>query len=148
MKKILSTIVFSLLFAAFCGSAWADSVVASYNCELKDGKTSEELQAANSKWLKFVNANVEGGGITSSIGTAVVGNSEIFMFVDTYPSLSMWAKVKEMLDSEDGDPYRALLLAALARGQDPREALGEAGALIVVCSPAASAWPSAATCAS
>ncbi len=68
----------------------------------------EDVQKANSKWLKFVNANVEGGGITSSVGTAVVGNFETFIFVDTYPSLSAWAATQELLDSDAGDEVDGL----------------------------------------
>ena len=66
------------------------------------------MHEANSKWLKFVNANVEGGGITSSIGTAVVGNFETFIFVDTYPSLTAWAAAQELLDSDAADEIDGL----------------------------------------
>ena len=100
MKRILTTILFSLLFAAFCSSACADSVVASYNCELKDGKTSEELQAANGKWLKWVRENVN-PNITSEVGTAIVGKQDMFLFVDTYPDLATWAAVQTALDGSD-----------------------------------------------
>ena len=100
MRKILSTIVFSLLFAVFCGSAWADSVVASYNCELKEGKTSEELLAANSKWLKWVREKVN-PNITSEVGTPIVGKQDMFLFVDTYPDLATWAATQTALDESD-----------------------------------------------
>jgi len=100
MKKIVSTIVFSLLFAGFCSSAWADTVVASYNCELKEGKTSEELHAANSKWLKWVREKVN-PGITSEVGTAIVGKQNMFLFVDTYPDLATWAATQTAIDASD-----------------------------------------------
>lgn len=100
MNKVFSTIVFSLLFAMFCGSAWADTVVASYNCELKEGKTSEELIAANSKWLKWVHENVN-SNITSEVGTAIVGKQNMFLFVDTYPDLATWAATQTALDASD-----------------------------------------------
>jgi hypothetical protein len=55
-----------------------------------------------------VNANVKGGGITSAIGTAVVGDNEVFIFVDTYPSLSAWAAAQELLDSDAADAIDGL----------------------------------------
>ena len=85
------------------GLASADNFANVYTCKLKEGVELEAVQEANSKWLKFVNANVKGGGITSSIGTAVVGDNEVFIFVDSYPSLSAWAAAQEMLDSDAAD---------------------------------------------
>jgi len=32
----------------------------------------------------------------------VVGNQDIFMFIDTYPDLETWAKTQTSLNSEDG----------------------------------------------
>ncbi len=103
MKKKISATVVAL--AAFClgGVAMADSIAESWTCKVKEGKTIEDVQAKNSEWLKWINANVEGGGITSAIGTAVVGNAQSFIFVDTYPNLATWAAAKDALDSEAGD---------------------------------------------
>ena len=84
-------------------SAHADSVAESWLCELKDGKSVEDVQAVNSKWLTWVNERVENGVVRSAVGTAIVGNSEIFMFVDTYPDLTTWAAVKTLLDSDEGN---------------------------------------------
>ena len=102
MRKLISAIL-AVSVLGFSGIASADSFANVYTCKLKDGVEMDAVQAANSKWLKFVNANVEGGGITSSIGTAVVGDNEIFIFVDTYPSLSAWAAAYELLDSDAAD---------------------------------------------
>jgi hypothetical protein len=88
--------------------ATADSFANVYTCEMEDDVEMEAVQEANSKWLKFVNARVEGGGITSAVGTAVVGNFETFIFVDTYPSLSAWAATQELLDSDAGDEIDGL----------------------------------------
>lgn len=102
MKKFLTVITTCLLFA-FAASAHADSVAESWMCELKDGKTIEDVQAINSKWLKWVNDHNEKGVVRSAVGTAIVGNTEIFMFVDTYPDLATWAAVKQLLDSDEGN---------------------------------------------
>jgi hypothetical protein len=102
MKKVIAPLI-AVLGMSFAGVASADSFANVYTCKLKDDVELEAVQAANSKWLKFVNAKVAGGGITSSVGTAVVGNFETFIFVDTYPSLSAWAATQELLDSDAGD---------------------------------------------
>ncbi len=102
MKKFLAVIT-SCFLLGFGVSAHADSVAESWLCELKDDKSVEDVQAINSKWLKWVNERVENGVVRSAVGTAIVGNSEIFMFVDTYPDLTTWAAVKKLLDSEEGN---------------------------------------------
>ena len=99
MKKLL-TASLAVIGLGLSGLSSADSFANVYTCKLKDGVELDAVQEANSKWLKFVNSKVEGGGITSAIGTAVVGDNEVFIFVDTYPSLSTWAAAQELLDSD------------------------------------------------
>jgi hypothetical protein len=99
MKKITTCILIALALAFSSSAVFADSVVAAYTCELKDGKEVEELQARNSKWLKWVRANVN-ENIESAVGTSIVGDQTIFLFVDTYPDLSTWAATQTALDSD------------------------------------------------
>jgi hypothetical protein len=110
MKKYF-TVLASVVALGFAFSAQADghtdTYVESWQCELKDGKSISDVQEINSKWLAWVNERVD-GVVRSSIGTAVVGNTEIFMFLDNYPSLATWAKVKELLDSEEGNELTAM----------------------------------------
>ena len=49
-----------MIFTAlgFSGAAVADSVVEVWNCKLSEGKTIEDVQAANSKWIAYVHANI------------------------------------------------------------------------------------------
>ena len=101
MKKFL-TVITSFLVLGFAVTAHADGVAESWLCELKDDKTIEDVQAVNSKWLNWVNGHVD-GVVRSSVGTAIVGNAEIFMFVDSYPDLATWAAVKTALDSDEGN---------------------------------------------
>ena len=91
----------AVLFAAT--AVHADQIIEAWTCEVKDDASIEDVQAVNSKWLKWVNDNVEGGEITSAVGMPVVGNLEIFLFVDTYPDLATWAAAKEALDSDEAD---------------------------------------------
>lgn len=102
MRKLL-TASLAMIGMGFSGLASADTFANVFTCKLKDDVEMEAVQEANSKWLKFVNARIEGGGITSAVGTAVVGDFETFLFVDTYPSLSAWAATQELLDSDAGD---------------------------------------------
>lgn len=103
MKKLLPGAFVTLVALCLSGIATADGIAETWTCEVKEGKSIEDAQATNSKWLKWINAHVEGGGITSSIGTTVVGNNEIFIFVDTYPNLATWAAAKDALDSDAGN---------------------------------------------
>ena len=84
-----------------------------FTCQIKEGKTMDDVRAANSKWVKFMNANVD-GDIGSSIVTAVVGNAAVghFLYVDNFPSLETWSKAKsategnnegEAIDAELGE---------------------------------------------
>ena len=103
MKKLLPVTFVALCTLGLSGIAAADSIVETWTCEVKEGKKIEDVQAVNSKWLKWVNEQVEGGGISSSVGESVVGNSERFIFVDTYPNLTTWAATKDALDSTAGN---------------------------------------------
>ncbi len=103
MKKLVPATLIAIVTLCLSGIATADSIAEVFTCKVEEGKKIEDVQAANSKWLKWINAQVEGGGITSSVGTAVVGNSDIFMFVDSYADLSTWAAAKEILDSDAAD---------------------------------------------
>ena len=73
-----------------------------WTCTHKENKTIEDAQAANSTWLKWINDNVEGGNISSSVVSSVVGNTEIFLYVDSYPDLDTWSAAKAAVDTEEG----------------------------------------------
>jgi hypothetical protein len=102
MKKIVSTVLVAFIFAAASGPAFADTVINAFTCKLKDGKTIEDVQATNSKWLKWVRANVN-EKIESAVGTAIVGDTDMFLFADTYPDLNTWAATQTALDSDAAD---------------------------------------------
>jgi len=100
MQNFISRTIAMLAILGFGSVAFADSYVEVWTCKLVDEKTIEDVQAANSKWLAFVRENVS-EDIASSVITSVVGDSDSFVFVDTYPDLETWAKTKTRL--EDGD---------------------------------------------
>ena len=100
MTKIILRFAAVLATFGLCGVAFADSYVEVWTCELEDEKTIEDAQAANSKWLAYVRENVS-EDIASSLVTPVVGDSDEFVFIDTYPDLDTWAKTKTRLQDSD-----------------------------------------------
>lgn len=99
MKYRITTILAALTLVFFSNAILADSIVAAYTCKLKEGKKKEDVQAVNSKWLGWVRKNVN-ENIESSFGTAIVGDQDIFLFVDTYPDLNTWAATQTAIDGE------------------------------------------------
>lgn len=97
--KMLTTLLVALTLVFSSNLVVADSIIETFTCKLKEGKKQKELQAINSKWLKWVNKHVD-ENIESSVGTAVVGSQETFMFADSYPDLATWAAAKAALDSD------------------------------------------------
>ena len=102
-----SLVALALLTIAVVGvcAAQADShsrVVEVWTCSLNDGKTQDDVQAANSKWVKLQNDNVEGGDIRSFVLTTIVGNTETFAYADSFPSMDAWIASKEVMKSEAG----------------------------------------------
>ena len=102
MSKYLLQVLATIVFAFFSGSIVADTFAEVYNCKLEEGKTAEDAHAANSTWLKWVNENVAKGTVTSSSGTAVVGDNKAFLWIDTYPDLATWSAVQTALDTKEG----------------------------------------------
>ena len=90
-----------IVFMFFSVSIFADTYAHVFNCTLEEGKTAEDAHAANRKWLKWVNANVD-GEVTSSSGVAVVGDNKAFLWVDTYPDLATWSATQTALDTKEG----------------------------------------------
>lgn len=107
MKKFLTTVASAVTLAAFSSTLLADSVAAVYTCELKEGKKQEDVQELNSQWLKWVRANVS-KDIESSVGTAIVGDQNVFLFADSYPDLKTWAEAQTALDSEAASDLEGL----------------------------------------
>jgi hypothetical protein len=69
MRKLIAMSLAGLLLGV-TGVTSADTFANVYTCTLNDDVEFEDVQAQNSKWLAWVNANVDGGGIKSAVGTA------------------------------------------------------------------------------
>ncbi len=102
MKLSISRAFVAISVLCLAGTASADTYREVWSCKLEDEKKIEDVQAANSKWLAFVQKNVS-EDISSAVLTAVVGNQDGFLFVDSYPSLSVWAATKDRLDTDEGE---------------------------------------------
>lgn len=97
MKKVLSMGAIALTLILAAGSLLADEYINAYTCKMNDGKEVEDVQAANSAWLKWVRENVH-KDIDSNVGTAVVGDFDTFLFIDSYPDLATWAATVTALE--------------------------------------------------
>jgi hypothetical protein len=98
--KRLTILISTLLFLPF-QIANADDYRMVHACMIKEGKTMDDVRVANSKWVVFMNENVEGGDITSHITTSVVGDPTPgkFGYVDSFPSLESWAATMAATES-------------------------------------------------
>jgi hypothetical protein len=100
MKKVITVMLASLLLGV-SGFTLADPVTMVWTCTLNDGKTAEESQATGKKWVAFVRNLTGNDEITSSWISSVVGDAEGFLWVDTYPSLEVWAAVQTGVENSD-----------------------------------------------
>jgi len=107
MKKVVPIVLLAAASLSTSTAFCADTIVNAITCKVSEGKTLEDVQAANSKWLKWVRANVN-QEIKSAVGTAVVGEQGGFMFADTYPDLATWAATNEALRTDEGKAIEAL----------------------------------------
>lgn len=106
MKKLLLGAVASLALIGWSATATADEVAEVFTCTVLDGKTLQEVQAVNKKWLDWMHANVS-EKIRSSAATPLVGDNEGFLYVDTYPDLATWAAGQAALQTDAGQAVEA-----------------------------------------
>ena len=105
MKSLFVKLSMLTCMLGICATAHADFREV-WTCTLNEGKTMDDVRAANSRWVKFINANVDGGGISSHIITNVVGNAAVgsFGYVDSFPTLASWSAAKSATDgNEEGE---------------------------------------------
>ena len=107
MKKVLLFTLF-LLAPPWCLADNHDtSIVEMWKCSLKDGKTMEEVQAVNKRWLAMTRKVAGTEDINSYSLETVVGDLTIFGFADAYPDMATYAKVKAAEDTEEGEAIDA-----------------------------------------
>jgi len=112
MIKKMTLAVLTAAFLMLSVGVSAEPAVQVLNCKLNDGKTSDDAHALNAKWLKWAHATAGTDEITSSFVSAIVGDFGGFMWVDSYPSLAVWAVISEA-ELEDEDPELSAAFEAL-----------------------------------
>lgn len=116
MKSVLVKAIALSILLGIGGVAAADTTVrVVFICTVNDGKSLDDVRAANSAWSKFINATVEGGAITSTILTPMVGDLSPgrFIYADDYPSVASWSAANDATsDSAEGRAIQAALDAA------------------------------------
>lgn len=88
---ILAAMAAMLLLVSVGASAEPVTIV--FYCELNDGNTKDDAMAINARWLKWARATGGSDEITSSFVSTLVGKSDGFMWVDTYPDIATWGKI-------------------------------------------------------
>lgn len=78
-------------------------IVEMWQCELKEGKEMDEVKANNTKWLAYTRKAAGTDDVRSYALNPVVGDLTHFLFVDTYPDMATWQKVKSAMDSDEGE---------------------------------------------
>ena len=97
MKSIIMKFAAIVAMIGVWATAAADTSYREvWTCKIAEGKTMDDVRAANSRWVKFMNANVDGGEIASHIVTTVVGDvtDGSFVYVDSFPTLESWTATK------------------------------------------------------
>lgn len=107
MKNYLITAVFLLTPAVSMADSDNTAIVEMWQCELKEGKKMEQVEANNTKWLAHTRAVTGSDEVNSYSLTSVVGDLTKFIFVDAYPTMAAWSAAKSAEDSEEGSAIEA-----------------------------------------
>ncbi len=102
IKKMILVFAASIFLMLSVGVS-AEPVTAVWYCELNDGKTQEDAQAVNAKWLKWVREVTGSDAIESSYINTLVGELGGFLWVDSFPDFGTWAKMMDADDNEELD---------------------------------------------
>ena len=122
MRKVLFLFVLVGIMSSAGAIAAEERVVNLFTCELNEGKTQEDVQAANRHWVRFMNENVAGGDIRSFPATPIVGEFTKFIYIDSFPSLKSWAEMVEV-ESADSDEIKEIMAGLDAAATCSRNAL-------------------------
>ena len=110
--KSITAIVLVAALAFGVGAVYADSherMVMIWKCQLNDGKTMDDVQAANGKWVKHVNAAIDEGEIRSYVLSTVVGDQGTFLYIDSFPDGMAWLAEREAMQTDAGQALEAEL---------------------------------------
>jgi hypothetical protein len=111
MKTNLTRILALLVMFGIGGSAIADETVrVVWICTVNEGKTLDDVRAANSAWREFMHKNVD-DEISSTILTPVIGNFEggRFVFADDFPTFEVWNEARKASQTDEGEAIDAAI---------------------------------------
>ena len=107
MNKIFLAVILCLTPLLALAAAGDTRIAELYVCELKEGKEMDAVKANNVKWLAYTRKAAGSDDVRSYALTPVVGDLSTFMFVDSYPDMATWSKVKSALESPEGEAIEA-----------------------------------------
>lgn len=107
MKKILWISLLLIIPGIALAAENAPRYAETWQCELKDGKTMEEVQANNVKWLAHTRKTAGTDSVNSYAFQPIVGDQTKFVFIDSYPDLAAWAAAKSAEQTEEGKAIEA-----------------------------------------
>ena len=102
MKRFLLAIVFCVAPGLALADAGDTATVELFQCELKEGKTMEEVKANNTRWLAHTRKVTGSEDVNSYAMSPMVGDLTKFMFADVYPTAAAWATAKSAAESDEG----------------------------------------------
>jgi hypothetical protein len=103
MKKVVLFTLFLLVPTWALADNHDTAIVEMWKCKLKDGKTMEEVQAVNKRWLTMTRKVAGSDEVNSYSLQTIVGDLTMFGFADAYPDMATYAKVKAAEDTEEGE---------------------------------------------
>ena len=107
MKKTILALAV-LMLPGLCLAAAGDTrILETYQCELKEGKTAEEVRANNERWLANTRKAAGSDDVHSYHLEPKVGDLTTFVFIDSYPDMATWAAAESAGDSEESKAIEA-----------------------------------------
>ena len=103
MRKVVLFTLFLLVPTWALADNHDTAIVEMWKCKLKDGKTMEEVQAVNKRWLAMTRKVAGSDEVNSYSLETIVGDLTMFGFADAYPDMATYAKVKAAEDTEEGE---------------------------------------------
>jgi hypothetical protein len=107
MNKIFLAVFLCLTPLLALAAAGDTRIAELYVCELKEGKEMDAVKANNIKWLAYTRKAAGSDDVRSYALTPLVGDLSTFMFVDSFPDMATWSKVKSALKSPEGEAIEA-----------------------------------------
>ena len=107
MKKIFWILLLMIVPGISLAADNASRIAETYQCDMKEGKTMEEIQAVNVRWLANARKQAGTDSVNSYAFEPIVGDQTKFVFIDSYPDLAAWAAAKSADQTEEGKAIEA-----------------------------------------